>query len=138
MPDQRIAVGSRGSFELKVDERYCTQRGDYRIFSTPNMVLLLEMAAIEALKPFLGDGSISVGTRVEVQHLAPTLQGMKVRAEAIAREVDGRRIVFDVDIYDDVERVGSAVHERYVLDLERYVRRLEKKKAAPHTDVSGS
>lgn len=129
MPFQEITLGSRGRYELNVDERYCTQRGDYKIFSTPNMVMLLEMAAIDALKPFLGNGSISVGTRVEVRHLAPTLHGMHVRAEAIAREVEGRRVLFDVEIYDEVEKVGMAIHERYILDLERYIGRLEKKKA---------
>lgn len=125
-----ITVGAKGSFEHVVEERHCTTRGDYKIFSTPNMVQLLEWAAIEALKPFLAEGQISVGTHVDVRHQAPTPLGGTVRAEAVAREVEGARVLFDVEIFDAQEKVGSAVHERYVLDFDRYIRRLEKKIAA--------
>lgn len=127
---EAIAPGAKGSFEHVVEERHCTTRGAYKIFSTPNMVQLLEWAAIEALKPHLVKGQISVGTLVEVRHQAPTPLGGTVRAEAVVREVEGARVVFDVEIFDAQEKVGSAVHERYVLDFDRYIRRLEKKIAA--------
>jgi predicted thioesterase len=130
MPVETIAVGLRGHAEIEVQDPSCTQRGEYKIFSTPNMVLLLERAAIEALAPHLDNNQVSVGTRVDVKHLAPTLKGMRARAEATVREVEGARILFDVEIFDDLEKVGSAVHERFILDLDRYVRRLEKKVAA--------
>lgn len=130
MSKTAVSVGCKGYHELEVEDRHVTRRGDYDIFSTPNMVFLLEHAAIDALKPFLTEGQISVGTCVEVRHLAPTLKGTRVRAEAVAREVNGARILFDVEIFDQFEKVGTAVHERYILDLDRYVRRLEKKIAA--------
>jgi predicted thioesterase len=130
VPLETITVGLRGNAEIEVQDPSCTQRGDYKIFSTPNMVLLLERAAIEALAPHLDSNKVSVGTRVDVQHLAPTLKGMRARAEATVREVEGSRVLFDVDVFDDLEKVGSAVHERFILDLDRYVRRLEKKVAA--------
>lgn len=124
-----LKPGMKGHHELAVEDRHCTQRGDYKIFSTPNMVQLLEWAAIDALKPHLGAGQISVGTHIDVKHLAPTLKGMQVRAEAVVCEVAGPRILFEVEIFDGVEKVGAATHERFVLDLDRYVRRLEKKAA---------
>jgi predicted thioesterase len=125
-----LAPGAKGSAAHLVEDRHCTQRGDYRIFSTPNMVQLLENAAIDALKPYLGEGQVSVGTWIEVQHLAPTPKGMTVRAEAVVREIDRARVTFDVEIFDDIEKIGAAVHDRFILDLDRYLPRLEKKLAA--------
>lgn len=87
--ESALKPGAKGRHEHVVEDRHCTQRGDHKIFSTPNMVQLLEWAAIDALKPHLGVGQISVGTHIDVKHLAPTLKGMKVRAEAVVREVQG-------------------------------------------------
>ncbi len=112
-----------------VEAGHCTQRGDHRIFSTPNMVLLAETAAMEALAPCLDAGQVSVGTRVDIQHLAPTLEGMTVRAVATLENIDGAKLNFSVEIFDELGKVGQVAHERYVLDLDRYVRRLQKKKA---------
>lgn len=125
-----LPVGLTGSYKLEVEEKHCTQRGAYKIFSTPNMVQLLEWACIDALSRHLSEGQISVGSKVDVRHLAPSPIGSRVRAEAVAREVDGTRVVFEVEIFDEIEKVGSAVHERHVLEFERYIRRLEKKIAA--------
>jgi predicted thioesterase len=122
-----ISIGDTGRIELTVEERHCTRRGDYQIFSTPNMVMLLEMAAIEALRPRLPEGMMSVGTKVDVKHLAPTPLGMRVFAEAQVTVVEGQKVSFVVKIFDQIEQVGEAVHERFVLDLERYMRRLAKK-----------
>jgi fluoroacetyl-CoA thioesterase len=130
MDHPAIKPGTVGHFQHVVEERHCTQRGEHKIFSTPNMVQFLEWAAIEALKPALRPDQISVGTHVDVKHLAPTPLGMRIRAQATVREVDGARVVFDVELFDEVDTVGKASHERYVLDLDRYMRRLEKKVAA--------
>ncbi len=125
----RINIGLTGEVSWNVDRKWCTQRGDYHIFSTPSMVQLAEKAAIEALLPVLDEGQISVGTRVDIRHLAPTLEGMKVRAVANLIEKEDARLNFKVEIFDDLVKVGEAHHERFVLDLDRYVRRLEKKRA---------
>lgn len=126
---ERIIIGLSGEVSWNVDRKWCTQRGDYHIFSTPSMVQLAEKAAIEALLPVLDVGQISVGTRVDIRHLAPTLEGMKVRAVANLFEKEDSRLNFKVEIFDDLVKVGEAIHERFVLDLDRYVRRLEKKRA---------
>jgi predicted thioesterase len=136
MEEPLIKVGAVGRFEHLIEDRHCTQRGDHQIFSTPNMVQFLEWAAIEALKPVLRADQISVGTKVEVQHLAPTPKGMTVRAEATVRQVEGARVLFEVELSDGLDKVGSATHERYVLDSDRYFRRLEKKVAAAKAEVT--
>ena len=102
-------------------------RGDQAIFSTPNLVMLLEEAAIEALRPYLRPGQGSVGARVDVRHLAPTPMGMRVRAAATVKQVDRRRVSFEVVIDDEVERIGEASHDRFIIDLDRFAERLQTK-----------
>lgn len=124
----RLAPGVKGEIELQITEQYTTRRGDYRIFSTPNMVMLLEKAAIEALGPYLSIHQTSVGTRVDVKHMGPTLLGMSARAVAEVTETDGPRIVFRVEVFDELEKVGEAIHERYILEQPRYFKRLDRKR----------
>lgn len=127
---QELHAGVTGTLEWIVEERHCTQRGEYSIFSTPNLVMLLEEAAIEALRPYLAPGQSSVGARVDVHHLAPTPKGMRVRAVATVREVDRRRVTFDILIDDEAERIGEATHERFIIDLARFEERLKQKQEA--------
>jgi predicted thioesterase len=129
MSIQELQVGSKAEVVWDVERRWCTQRGDYHIFSTPSMVQLAERAAMQVLMPVLGAQQVSVGTRVDIRHLAPTLEGMKVRAVATVSGIDDARLTFAIEIFDDLVKVGEATHERFVLDLGRYVRRLEKKRA---------
>lgn len=93
------------------------------------MVLLVERTAVRLLEPFLKPGQSSVGTRVDVRHMAPTLSGMSVRAEAEVTSIEGRRVTFRVKVFDEDEQVGEADHERVIIDVDRYVARLEKKAA---------
>ena len=124
-----LVIGAKAEVEWIAERRWCTQRGAYHIFSTPSLVQIAERAAIAVLAPVLSEDQVSVGSHVGIRHLAPTLEGMKVRAVATVSEIDKARIVFQVEIFDDIEKVGEATHERFVLDLSRYVRRLEKKGA---------
>ena len=125
-----IKVGTTGTLTRLVEEKYCTTRGDYQIFSTPNLVLLLEETAIEALTPHLPSTQSSVGTRVDVAHSAATLLGQKVTCTATVTEVDRRRIVFDITATDGVESITSGSHERFVVDLDKFGARLAEKAAA--------
>jgi predicted thioesterase len=122
-----LAVGLTGTLERVVEERHCTVRGDFAVFSTPSMVSLLEEAADETMRPYLAAGQDSVGVRVDVRHLAATPKGMRVRATATVREIDRRRVTFEVIIEDEVEKVGEATHDRFIIDGERYTERLKEK-----------
>jgi predicted thioesterase len=126
---QTLGPGASAVLEWVVEEKHCTQRGDQLIFSTPNLVLLLEEAAIKALEPYLEAGQGSVGARVDVAHLAPTPVGMRVRATASVREIDRRRVTFEVVVEDEVERIGEASHDRFVIDIDRFEQRLAAKVA---------
>jgi predicted thioesterase len=124
-----LAVGLTGTLERVVEDQHCTVRGDYAVFSTPAMVSLLEQAADATMRPYLAPGQDSVGVRVDVRHLAATPKGMRVKATATVREIDRRRVTFDVVIEDEVEKVGEASHDRFIIDGERYTERLKQKAA---------
>jgi fluoroacetyl-CoA thioesterase len=122
-----LAPGVQGVLERTVAAEHCTRRGEYDIFSTPNLVLLLEEAAIEALAPYLRDDQASVGSKVEIVHSAPTLLGQTVRATATVTEVDRRRVAFEIRVEDDTEVIGTGTHERFVIDLPAFEQRLATK-----------
>ncbi len=122
-----LEPGVQGVLERTVEVEHCTRRGEYDIFSTPNLVLLLEEAAIEGLAPYLRPDQASVGSKVDIAHTAPTLRGQTVRATATVTEVDRRRVVFDIRVEDDTEVVGTGTHERFVIDLPGFESRLAAK-----------
>jgi predicted thioesterase len=100
------------------------------VFATPALVALLEETAIACVAPALVEGQATVGTRIDVQHLAATPLGMKVTARAEVVEVDGRRLVFKVEARDEVEPIATGTHERFILNsLDRFLARARAKQA---------
>jgi fluoroacetyl-CoA thioesterase len=97
------------------------------VFGTPALVGLMEGAAVQALAGHLPPGRTSVGGRIDVHHLAPTPVGMRVRAHAELLEVEGRRLVFHVEAWDEVEQISRATHERFIVDEERFVAQAKAK-----------
>jgi fluoroacetyl-CoA thioesterase len=122
-----LKAGMKHAQEWVVEEKHTTQRGDYRVFSTPSMTQLVESTANQLAAPHLKPGQGQVGVVVTVRHMGPTPMGKKVRVEAELVAIDRRRLSFKVKIYDDVEQVGEAEHERFVIDLDRYFDKLRKK-----------
>lgn len=100
-----------------------------KVLSTPRMISWMEGTAHMAVVPFLGPDQTSVGTVVNIRHLAATPPGMEVRVTAELLQVDGRRLLFRVEAWDAVEKIGEGEHERFIIDCERFTSRLEKKKA---------
>ncbi len=100
------------------------------VLSTPRVIGRLEQTAHEAILPFLPEGQTSVGMLVNVRHLAATPVGMTVRFRAELLEVDGRRLRFKVEAWDQVDKVAEGEHERFIIDIARFQERLEKKRQA--------
>lgn len=125
-----LAPGVTATIELLVEKGNCTQRGDYHIFSTPELVLLLELTAIKALAPYLPAERSSVGSKVDMAHSAPTLLGQRVWSTATIKEVDRRRILFDIAVRDEFGTIGSGTHERFIVDLDKFSARLADKARA--------
>jgi fluoroacetyl-CoA thioesterase len=96
-------------------------------FSTPSLVSLMENASVAAIRPHLSEGETAVGIEVTIKHLAATPVGMRVRARAELVEVDGRRLKFKVEAWDDKEQIGEGYHVRAIVDAARFNNRLKQK-----------
>ena len=99
------------------------------VFSTPALVGLMEGAAIKALDGHLPAGQTTVGSRIGVSHLAATPVGMKVFARAELIAVEGRKLVFKIQARDEVEPIGEAEHERFLIDEARFLGKVQSKKS---------
>lgn len=104
--------------------------GAVGVFATPEMVRLMERAAVNALAPRLAAGQQSVGTLVNVRHLAATPLGATVTARAELIAVDGRRLTFRVSASDGIDTIGEGLHERALIDLARFEQKAEAKRKA--------
>ena len=122
-----LAPGLKGSLTWDVSEELCMKRGVVPVFSTPSMVLLIERAAIHVIEPFLAPDQRTLGTSVEIRHLGPSFPGQKVRAEVELTAIDRRRLSFRFEVFDEVEKVGEGVHDRFIVDPQRYDERIRAK-----------
>jgi fluoroacetyl-CoA thioesterase len=98
--------------------------GGVEVFGTPMMIALMENAAWQGVADVLEDGYVTVGTQINVSHLAATPRGQQVRATAELIEIDGRRLVFHVVAYDEHQKIGEGQHERFIVNLQRFLSRL--------------
>ncbi len=104
------------------------RRGIY-VLSTPEMIRLVEHCALEGVQPFLQSNQNTVGTRVDVRHLAATPMGIQVTASCTLVEIDRRRLVFQAEVHDELEKVGEGTHERFIVDAEKQLTRIQEKQA---------
>jgi fluoroacetyl-CoA thioesterase len=124
-------LGTTGTFTLQVLPEHLANRFKDamlpQVLATPVMIMAMENAALNAIRPFLEPGESAVGTAVDVRHLAATPVGHKVRADAEVVKTDGKRIFFKVSASDETEEIGSGTHQRAVIDLQSFNQHLAKK-----------
>jgi fluoroacetyl-CoA thioesterase len=101
--------------------------GSLRVLATPSMIGFMERVARAFMDEYLPEGTSSVGVHVDVHHLAATPVGNELRVACEIIEVEGRRIDFFVQAWDDFEKVGEGHHQRVVIDVERFLKRLQAK-----------
>ncbi len=127
-------IGSTGKAEVKVHEGNTAINmgsGEVEVFATPAMVALMEQAAVRCVKNQLDSDETSVGIKMDVSHTAATPMGMIVRAEAVLKEMEGRRLTFHVIAFDEREKIGEGRHERFVVKRERFVGKVREKAEVP-------
>ena len=116
---QTIPVGATGSFSLVVMPDHLASRFKDAtlppVLATPVMIMIMENAALNAIKPYLDAGESALGTRVDVRHLAATPAGRQITGEAKVTRVEGRRIEFSIQRDDGNEEIGVGTHERMVI-----------------------
>jgi predicted thioesterase len=125
-----IEVGMKHEATFRVDEQYTAFHigsGSLRVLATPSMIGFMERISHQLLTRCLPDGYSSVGAVVDVRHLAPTPLGWTVRVTSEVVEVDGRKVTLAVEAWDDREKVGEGRHQRVVIDLNRFLQRVEAK-----------
>lgn len=130
-----VPTGAEGSFTLVVSPEHLANRFKDAtlpaVLSTPIMIMAMENAALNAIKPYFDTGESAVGTRVDVTHLAATPVGRRVTAFAEVTAASGNHIEFRVWAMDQAEEIGTGTHARVVIDLARFSERLAAKFAAP-------
>jgi len=126
-----IPIGAQGSFAIVVSPEHLANRFKDAtlpaVLATPVMIMVMENAALNAIKPYFETGESAVGTRVDVSHLAATPVGRRVVALAEVTGVDGRHIEFRVHAMDGREEIGRGTHGRIVIDLAKFSERLAAK-----------
>ncbi len=107
--------------------KHLAGQGGIAVFSTPELVRFVEICALEGMRPFLAEGQETVGTRVDIRHLAATPVGMRVTAKCTLTEVDRRRLGFTFEVHDELDKIGEGTHERFIIDREKQQQRLQEK-----------
>ena len=101
--------------------------GELAVFATPCMIALMENTAYKSVQPYLEPGQGTVGTLLNVKHLAATPVGMEVRCETKLIEVDRKRLVFEVKAFDACGLIGEGAHERFIVDNQRFMQKAKSK-----------
>ena len=126
----KLKTGLKGRAEATVaykDTAKAVASGLAEVFATPSMIALMENAAYLAVQPLLPEGMSTVGVRIDAKHIAATPVGLKVWAEAALAETDGRRLTFDIEAFDEKEKIGEARHERFIIDEQKFMSRAQAK-----------
>ncbi len=126
-----LPIGLKGLAETLVTEENTAAAmgsGLLPVFATPAMLALMEQAAASSVQPFLPEGQGTVGTRLEVSHLAATPIGLTVRAESELIAVDRRKLRFAVRAWAGDELIGEGEHERFVIDNARFLEKALSKR----------
>jgi fluoroacetyl-CoA thioesterase len=128
---RQIPLGARGTATLRVRPEHLANRFKDamlpQVLATPVMILIMENAALNAIRPFLDAGESAVGTAVDVKHFAATPVGHEVSATAEVVGIEGKRVDFKVSASDGKEEIGNGTHQRIVIDLRSFNERLANK-----------
>ncbi len=130
MSDKKLEIGIIGKQEAVVEEKYTAKAmgsGGLEVFATPAMIAFCEKTALESVKEYLDEGTSTVGTKVNIAHLAATPVGMKVNCETKLVEIDRRRLVFSVVVYDEKEKIAEGMQERFIVDNAKFVEKAKAK-----------
>ena len=130
----RLHTGLKGTAELLVGEAHTAPQvgsGRIHVLATPVMINLIEAVALAAVEHLLPAGHQSLGTHLDVRHIAATPVGMKAYAGAELVKIEGRTLSFRVEARDDIELIGDGMHRRVVVNVERFDLRVQRK-PGPH------
>ncbi len=124
-----LTIGIIGNKEIIVKTEDTAARygsGLIEVFATPAMIGLMESTAQLSVQPLLPEGAITLGTEVNIKHLKATPIGMKVKCESKLIAFEGKKLVFEVNAWDEKGEIGSGTHTRYVVDAQKFMEKLSQ------------
>lgn len=123
-----IKEGLTHTSKVKVTLENCASAvgsGGLDVFATPSMVALMENAAMNAVAPFLPEGSTTVGAEINTTHIKPSALGAEIEATATLTATEGRKLLFDVEARDTSGTIGKGTHVRFIVDIERFMAKVK-------------
>ena len=127
---KNILAGISGYAEITVSENELAVNvgsGNLKVFATPCMVALMEKSACACLSEYMENDETTVGTEINVKHISATPMGMKITAEALLSEINGREFIFNVKAYDETGLIGEGTHKRFLVKSEKFIQKTYSK-----------
>lgn len=127
-----LKTGVKGHQELVVTQELTAKNmgsGVMDVFATPAMLVLMEKTAFTSVAEYLNEGCGSVGTKVDIEHVASSPVGMKITCDSELIEVEGRKLVFKVEAYDEKGLIGKGTHERFIVENKKFQEKTDNKLA---------
>lgn len=124
-----LVEGTKGTQEMVVTEEQSAAKvgsGLIDVFATPALVALMENTAQLSISGSLPEGYATVGMEIDVKHIKATPIGMKVRCNSVLKKVDGKKLLFEVEAYDEVGKIGEAIHWRYIIEKDKFMKKIAK------------
>ncbi|GAC1498006.1 MAG: hypothetical protein NVS1B14_00730 [Vulcanimicrobiaceae bacterium] len=128
----KLEIGRTYSSQTRVEEWMTAEKAGNKgadVLSTPQLVQLIEEAAMHCVAPTLPAGTLTVGTHIDLEHRKPVPVGFIVRTEVEIVQLDGPRVTFAVQVFDERENVAEGTHERYVIEHQKFLAKIEDKMA---------
>ena len=125
--DLKLEIGLIGESQLVVAEKDTAKSygsGLLEVFATPAMINMMENTAHKSVADFLSEGISTVGTQVNVAHIKATPMGMTVHCISKLIEIEGRKLTFQVEAYDEVAKIGEGTHTRFIVDIQKFMNKL--------------
>lgn len=125
-----LEAGIKGQMTITVEKENTAEvmkSGTLQVFATPAMIALMEETAWKSVAAELEEGCATVGTSLNIKHLSASPVGMKITCNTTLVEVDGRRLVFSVDVEDEAGKIGEGIHERFIIQSEKFQKKAEAK-----------
>lgn len=125
-----LKTGIKGHQEMMVTNDFTAKTmgsGVMDVYATPAMLALMEKTAFTSVAPYLDEGCGTVGIKVEIEHVASSPVGMKITCDSELTAMEGRKLIFSVEAFDEKGLIGKGIHERFIIESEKFQEKTDRK-----------